>query len=450
MRTPQRPPDDKTVVRTAADRAELARLLLDDAAAAEAVADLNRKYLHWDEFRYRPVPRGCRHELLWVLAGKVRATTMRRFDLCGTDFRFSVPEQMQRRLSSLDARLGMCGPGWVAIPGQERERYLAGSLMEEAIASSQLEGASTTRKVAKEMLRRSRAPRNRAERMILNNYQTVRRVQELRDEPITVKKILELHAIVTKGTLEREDEADRLRTTDDIRVVERLSGEVIYSPPQARLLPDSLQALCRLANDDGAVGAVHPFVKASMIHFLIGYLHPFTDGNGRTARALFYWHMLRKGYWQAEYLSISRILLKAPLRYARAYQYSETDGNDLTYFVLHQLEVMEKALDDLDAYLGRKAKERGQALALLDIPGLNERQAEILGWLRKEPGRLLGIREVQNVFGVVYQTARTDLLGLEKLGLLQRKIIGRKEFVFTGAEGFEGRIREAYRPDKMK
>jgi Fic family protein len=263
---------------------------------------------------------------------------------------------------------------------------------------------------------------------------------------MTVERILELHAIVTKGTLESDDQAGRLRTTDDIRVVERLSGEVIYSPPQAKLLPESLQALCRLANDDGAFGAVHPFVKASVLHFLIGYLHPFSDGNGRTARALFYWHMLRKGYWQAEYLSISRILLKAPLWYGRAYLYSETDGNDLTYFVLHQLGAMEKAMDDLDAYLEQKSRERGQALALLDILGLNERQSEILGWLRKEPGRALGIREVKNVFGVVYQTARTDLLGLEELGLLSRKVIGRKEFVFTRAEGFDEKIMEASRP----
>jgi Fic family protein len=50
-----------------------------------------------------------------------------------------------------------------------KERYVQSSLVEEAITSSQLEGASTTRKVAKEMIRSGREPLDRSERMILNN-----------------------------------------------------------------------------------------------------------------------------------------------------------------------------------------------------------------------------------------------------------------------------------------
>lgn len=44
---------------------------------------------------------------------------------------------------------------------------------------------------------------------------------------------------------------------------------------------------------------------------MIAYMHPFVDGNGRTARALFYWYMLKSGYWLTEYLSISRVIAKS-------------------------------------------------------------------------------------------------------------------------------------------
>jgi Fic family protein len=89
---------------------------------------------------------------------------------------------------------------------------------------------------------------------------------------------------------------------------------------------------------------VHPVVRAILIHFMLGYDHPFYDGNGRTARALFYWSLARSGYWLMEYVSISRLLRQAPAQYARAYRHTETDDNDTTYFIVHQLEVIQQAI----------------------------------------------------------------------------------------------------------
>jgi Fic family protein len=63
---------------------------------------------------------------------------------------------------------------------------------------------------------------------------------------------------------------------------------------------------------------------------MLGYEHPFEDGNGRTARALFYWSMLNQGFWLTEFLTVSKILRKAPAKYARSFLYTEQDSNDLT------------------------------------------------------------------------------------------------------------------------
>jgi len=98
---------------------------------------------------------------------------------------------------------------------------------------------------------------------------------------------------------------------------------------------------------------------------LRAYDHPFEDGNGRTARALFYWSMLRHGYRLTEFLSISSLLNRAPGRYGRAFLYTETDGLDAAYFVLNQLRIILRAIDELHAYLARKVREVRETERLL-------------------------------------------------------------------------------------
>src|SRR5205814_10028127 len=63
-----------------------------------------------------------------------------------------------------------------------------------------------------------------------------------------------------------------------------------------------------------ALPIFHPMVRSMILHFWLAYDHPFVDGNGRTARALFYWSMLRNGYWMFEYITISKIILSGPDR----------------------------------------------------------------------------------------------------------------------------------------
>src|SRR5580658_9702561 len=132
----------------------------------------------------------------------------------------------------------------VTADAQARERYLVNSLMEEAIRSSQLEGATTTRRIAKELLRTGRAPKDRSERMILNNY---RALQYMRDEmpaQLTPEAIIELQRILTDGTLDNPDAAGRLQRPDEerIAVVDRIDGTVLHTPPPAEQLPGRLRA----------------------------------------------------------------------------------------------------------------------------------------------------------------------------------------------------------------
>ncbi len=314
----------------------------------------------------------------------------------------------------------------LAASKEVRDRYIIRSLMEEAITSSQLEGASTTRRVAKDMLLQGRKPRTKDERMIFNNFRAMELLRSRAQEPLSEAFLLELHEVLTEGTLEPGEEG-RLRRPDETITVQDIGdGQVLHVPPDARELPSRIKALCTFANESAGDAFIHPVVRAIVLHFALAYDHPFVDGNGRTARALFYWSMLRQGYWIAEFLSISRIIQKAPSQYGRAFLYTETDGNDLTYFLVHQLGVIRKATQDLYAYLDRKSKELQEVELLLKAgENFNHRQRALLAHALRHPGAKYSIDPYRREHGVVYQTARQDLLNLEKAGYLKKTQVGR-------------------------
>ena len=339
-------------------------------------------------------------------------------------FTFGVPEPVQIHLHHIDqdAAGQIRAPG--AITPDRRDEFLVRSLIEEAVTSSQLEGASTTRKVAIAMLREGRKPKDHGERMIFNNFRTMQSIQAFRNEPVTVERLLELHRMIAEDTLAQASGVGRFRTSDDIRVVDAADGAILHQPPSHLELPARMERLCAFANaSENERPFIHPVIRAILLHFMVGYDHPFEDGNGRTARALFYWSMLNSGYWLTEFLSISRVLKEAPAQYGRAYLFTETDAGDTTYFILHQLETIRKAIAGLHAFLARKAKEEQSLERLLasstSLRGkLNHRQRAVLAHALKHPETGYRIDAHQRSHGIVYETARTDLMELVKLGFL--------------------------------
>jgi Fic family protein len=309
------------------------------------------------------------------------------------------------------------------------ERYVVSSLMEEAIASSQLEGAVTTTKEAKRMLREGRKPRSPSEQMIVNDYLTMQKVKEISKGPLTPASILELHRLITHNTLEDPLFEGRFREDDETVVMDPFEGTIYHQSPSHVKISDYIEKLCIFANDENLGDFQHPLVRAIIIHFMIGFVHPFIDGNGRLARALMYWYALRSNYWLFEYMAISKVIKQSKGRYGMAYLYSETDDNDVTYFINYNLECMDKALENAKNYIRRKQREQRSAIKLVNThPELNFRQAEILKDLIKHKNEPTTIAEIVSKFNVVHQTAKTDLLLLTKLGFLELRKVGRKMF----------------------
>jgi Fic family protein len=247
---------------------------------------------------------------------------------------------------------------------------------------------------------------------------------------------------VTAETLENSDAAGRLRRPDEpVYVQNELTGEIFHTPPSAEELPARVEEMCRFANGDSPKHFVHPAIRAILLHFWLAYDHPFVDGNGRTARCLFYWAMIRHQYWLFEYISISEILLKAPAKYALAFLYAETDGNDLTYFILHQAKVISRAIERLHEYIDTKIQELTSVEAVLKSgAGLNYRQEALIAHALRNPGARYTIEAHRNSHNIAYETARGDLVALANIGWLEMRKAG-KAFLFSAPPDISSRIR---------
>jgi Fic family protein len=413
----------------------------DDLMRAGLGAAPNGRYRHWDTFRHAPPLREVSAEEQWVAVKLARRALYRPLplqDVTGKPFQYALPNPALEMLHQIDRNAGgnIQGSDQVTNPAT-RDTYLFTSIVEEAITSSQLEGASTTRKVAKAMIQEGRAPRDRSEHMILNNYQGMLFVRRFIKEPLTPEIVRELQRQLTEGALDDPSAAGRYRRDEEDILVEDEAGTRLHTPPRAGELDDRMRAMCAFANGHTPDEFIPPAVRAILLHFWLAYDHPFVDGNGRTARALFYWSMAREGYWLCEYVSISRILRKARAQYARSYLYTETDENDATYFVLYQMRVLLRAIADLHDYLARKAAEMHDAEEIVRQASavnaeLNQRQLALINHALKQPSARYTVESHRVSHGVSYETARSDLLKLVGQGVLDQRKVG-KAHVFVPA-----------------
>lgn len=405
----------------------------------EFLFKIEKEYPYWDKIKYlgtKELPA----EILWQVVKFSRLTYANFVKFGNYTFIFKISNYIQQLLHEFDMNFGGTLSGSTTISEKNKQYYLLSSIMEEAIASSQMEGANTTRKVAKEMLRKQIKPKDKSQQMIYNNYNTIRFLSEQKETNLTPELLLEIHKRITEKTLDNPAEEGSFRKDDNIYVVDGITGEVAHDPPSFKQIPIIIGKLCDFANNDTVF--IHPIIKAIIIHFMISFLHPFVDGNGRTARSLFYWYMLKKGYWMTEFLSISRIIYKKKAQYEKAFLYTEHDDFDLGYFIQYNMNVLKEAFEELKIYLERKTAENNALLEFKNIKGINERQAHILKMIQEKPGTIFECKNLINVLGVSIKTVRADLEGLVKLGFMTTIPINQRLVGYTKSESFDSKLEE--------
>lgn len=347
-------------------------------------------------------------------------------------FWFNINHLLQKRLHEIDSdgRDSL----FSAVKSDIAEEMVKDSLIEEALNSSIIEGAFSTLKRARELAEGTKQPKDNSEQMVLNNFKAMRYILENIHRPFSREIILELHKIVTEKCLDDQAFAGKFRN-DWVYVVDQ-NGQAIYTPPPADQIESLIQQLIEWTNQESEESFIHPVLKASIIHFYMVYLHPFFDGNGRTARALFYFYLLKNKYDFFKYFSISAIICQNRPSYYKAIKDVEDLDSDLTYFLLFMSETVLKAIQEIRTKIAEQYKKEYFLGKIKDKNiALNQRQAKFIKkfllWNRKE----ISIDRYMELFGGVYQTARSDLLDLVSKRILKKSKSGSK-FIFLPNNDF--------------
>lgn len=314
--------------------------------------DEQGRYLPFDDLRYRWAS-GLDSNLCWALVKKARTAQYVSLLPLGEPMQwgnFVLTPMAQKAISSVDRQTTTAALEYMTsqIGESAHFSYLLNDLIEdEAISSSQLEGAATTTRVAKDMLKRHRLPRTPDERMVIGNFKMMNLAWEKRYEPLSVELITALHRVGVSGIDDAQYSPGDLRVNDDV-VVQDGQGNTVHVPPPAAGLAARLRVLSKWINqshdDPHRVDYLHPLIKGIALHFALGYEHPFRDGNGRVARALFYWFMFKNDFSAFRYIAISVLLRNAPVKYGRSYLNTKADDLDLTYFIDFQCWVVLRAV----------------------------------------------------------------------------------------------------------
>ena len=403
---------------------------------ASVVDRINEEYEYWDTIKYKRCPKGCSAKNLWthVKASRTKSAirVWPKYNIV-----LGLTNHMQRMCHEFDMNFGgACGTSSI-IPNDSKEHYQVSSLMEEAIFSSQMEGASTTRQAAKEMLRKRMTPKDKSQQMIANNYQTIQFVVQHQDTPLTVELLQHIHHLMTENTLENPEDVGRFRTNDEVVVENGITHEIVHRPPSHTEIPSFVNDLCTFFNEKQSQVFIHPIIRGIIIHFMIAYMHPFVDGNGRTARALFYWYMLKQKYWLMEYLSVSKVIAKSKKSYEKSFLYTEADNNDVGYFVAYNLRMLALSFKQLQDYLKRKQEERKAANAFLQLGDLNARQAQIIKMFVDNPKEVITVKDIQSRFLISATTAKGDIMGLLARGLIDEFAFNKVKRGYVRSERFE-------------
>lgn len=415
---------------------------LDDYLALSFPTDEKGRYLHYDEIRFR-LPKELDIDLAWAIIKIARRRQHNTLIPLGEPQQncvFSLTPTIQKVISETDRNTTNAALKWMLSQVGEHEHieYLINDLVQdEAISSSQMEGAATTTKVAKDIIRRNRQPRTLDERMILGNFKMMNFVWHHKDDDLSIDFLLELHRVGVESIKDEDYHPGKFRESDDVVVVD-VKGNILHTPPPVVGLRKRLKALVQWTSnchhDVSSKHYIHPLVKAITLHFAIGYEHPFRDGNGRVARALFYWYMFKNDFAAFRYIAISALLKKAPVQYGKSYLQTETDEMDLTYFLEYQCKIILRAITAFKKTYQETVTGIEEFNTWLWQSGLykqlSEKQKIVFQVAKNGAFPDFTTANVQENLGCSYNTAAKVLNGLVDLNLFQKEKQGR-EWVFS-------------------
>ena len=308
------------------------------------------------------------------------------------------------------------------IPEEVKDAALIDSLIDEAFSSSVIEGAYSTRRRAYDMITQDRSPRNKSEKMILNNYRALEFTMDNFNEKLSHEMIYSIWEILTEDTLEPKEICEKYRD-DDVFVMNK-QGNIVFEGPKS---DEVYEMMDNFINYFNGYDNTNPIVKACLIHYYFVYIHPFFDGNGRTSRALMHMYLIRNGYEFLTYFSISKILVDKRNKYYEVIKTCETHESDVTFFIdFYTKLLIDTIIEIRNSYMHQFSKQL--IFNLMDSKNviINERQTKVLNYFLKRIKSSIDIKEYTKKYKVTTETARKDLRGLVDYGYFRKSKVGKK------------------------
>lgn len=381
----------------------------------------NPTYLYWTELKYKDwIPNNYSQLDFWILTKFKRNINSIETPIKaqnGKYFRFYETQNFKKILNELVSK----------EIKDNLDNYLKSSFIEESISSSEIEGAHTTRRRAKKIILGDEKPVTNSDKMILNNFNAMHELQEkYRDSNLTLDIIKDLHRILTANDESIEENKKGVFRTDEDEIIigDNLKNEYTYKTPNTDFLNTEIKNLINFANQDNYT--ISPIVKAIMIHFWFSYLHPFVDGNGRLARCLFYWFLLKNRLDIFAYYPISTLIKKSRKQYDNAFIYSEQDDNDLNYFIDYNLRKILEAKGAFEKYFKEKEEEQKNINKISFDNDLNFRQEQLLKDINLNKFSYITLTYYINLFNISKPTGIKDLQGLAEKNLVSSKKAGKE------------------------
>ena len=340
-------------------------------------------------------------------------------DSLGIKFWYFPSDSINRKVSEIE-RLGTRLYDRISTDKAFIQSFLSDAEVEEAISSAIYEGANTTRAKAKQLIESGKRPASKDDWMLLNNVEALEWIKSHRRDAVTSELILKIHQIVTKNTLSGVDANYCGKFRDDTVVVNSALGKIVHEGIDYKKIEETLNETIK--NVTSHPRYIHPLIRGILLHYFIAYVHPFFDGNGRTARTLFYFKSMKHDLKFVELLSISAHLKNSGNQYERAFEKVKAHDWDLTYFIDYCLESLLAALKIVEA----KVEYLLQINILKDTFDLNDNQIGLLQKLALNKYRVVTIETYAEEIGKSREVARQDLKALVKSELMSEEKIGKK------------------------
>ncbi|MBI5621252.1 Fic family protein [Candidatus Falkowbacteria bacterium] len=290
-------------------------------------------------------------------------------------------------------------------------------------SSTAIEGNMLTTRQIEDLLVNKKIDAPRRDIFEVQNYlKALKYIQQVVEKKISIteKIILKIHQLVTADTLP-EEQSGHYRQ-GPIYVVRRRYGqpqEIVYTGPAAKKVPGLMKDLVTWLSP-GTENEIHPIIVAGIVHQEIAAIHPFADGNGRTARALATLILYKRGYdfrrlfALEDYYNQDRPKYYAAINIGKNYEERKVDFTPwLEYFVKGFKQEIDEIREKIISLSLKKMNDEIQSKIYLD-----KDQMQILDFL-DQVGKIT-VQDVVNILRCPKRTAQSYLQKLKKLGIIKQ------------------------------